>query len=1486
MCFPGDGHIMEVKCLFKFRYGSECDDSQPCSSNKGRARIDSIIKASKIYLDDLHVGLEQNLTDNEQLTIHYHKNCVSRYTSSSNTSRYTKERPVSKPPAKKLRRSNTSFDFFSQCLYCGEQCEISKDPRHPDRWRPAYMCRSTVSEHDRTPYNQYILHKCSDREDVWAEEVRSRVVCSVSDLHASDARYHKDCMSRFFSNRMNPAGQADATQTSHREYQPDMALKHMITILSNDQKRIWNSVELHQEYQDHGGVDLTRSQLLENLCSNFCGDLLIISSPGYANVVAFQCQASVILKMVKQEEDGIENSIRHIAKQVIKECSAIQLDTSKYRLNIDEQLAQESVSSTVQNLLASISTKLDNTPPALLIGNIITSVLRHRPTDLQIALGVLLRDYKTILGYTYDYGITCSYDEILRFKKSAAVIASNDPSVHGISSAEGGLVQTVVDNFDADIHSPNGKLSTHSLAMMLTQPASDRNHDADTIERLNHGDVKLPIAADGDDEHVYYVGQKKPPLPEMPVPRLPDAIQTHQRISIARARELDFQFMKDMTTSPDCPEYHGYNTKVCREQGHMLKKKTNIVYLPLIDKAPADPATIMSAMLKARAVTEATGQEYVVFTADQQLYRVAVHVMWENRALFGNIYLRLGGMHMLMSYVGCIGSLMAGSGIVEVLSEAFAGVLKMLTGKKYPDNVRALRMLVEELIRPLFQTRNMICMDELQQALNDTASHSRTAKLWVNCLIKPVFTIMKYVRAEREADWPLHLASVHEMMPLFFAASHFNYARYGLYYLREMIAMPEDVRQHFMNGEHTMHHNPGVFNGIWSDMAIETTYMRYGHGQSGIIGITLRPETLKIWAYSLHACNTVVNHLDLMRTQKQHRPESQTHHKEETKARVKCDSKDRKALRDKLELCIDPLHSEDNQESLVNIVTGQVLTHPSLNVDNAVELGSKEMEEFQRTWPASFHETLHKCVTTMALAQKNTKVSSMKILDTEMIYARAMALQCSQRNYDTKNLMAYELAPRPASMFDDSGAMTVAKTKSVLKNNLKVEVPRRHAEIDASFLDGCAVLWVVPWPTGGIVQDFLNNFRRHIQGHMESGDVYLVFDKYTDGSIKESTRNDRDQGASRVYTLRPPARLPSQKVVLTVSSNKKQLIDLISADLVSHKDMFNSKLVITGNDPVPVQINEGVVSRRDDMTITHEEADTMLIQQVASVGAANVLVVADDTDVFVLLCHFVFHGDITGHVMMISPIRGRTVIDINASVDKNRAIMDDLLAAHGLTGCDTVATYHGIGKGVALKVLRTGTLSLSKVGDITVSVEEALLQSTHFMLSCYGHPECVSLTDARQKIWSRKVSRSIGAAPKLQSLPPTNEAFAENVARAHLQVAIWKQAIHLNPPNMDPLTHGWTRCDGSTSLSPTTVPDHVSVAPDDILKMIKCSCDSATPCKSKRCGCHNANMACTSFCACQGDDGCFNQKTRERIQAEDEADDEMNDDSDDETDNG
>ena len=127
----------------------------------------------------------------------------------------------------------------------------------------------------------------------------------------------------------------------------------------------------------------------------------------------------------------------------------------------------------------------------------------------------------------------------------------------------------------------------------------------------------------------------------------------------------------------------------------------------------------------------------------------------------------------------------------------------------------------------------------------------------------------------------------------------------------------------------------------------------------------------------------------------------------------------------------------------------------------------------------------------------------------------------------------------------------------------------------------------------------------------------------------------------------------------------------------------------------------------------------MIVQQVAEVKANKVLVVADDTDIFVLLLYLCCQGDILAStsVLMVSPIRGRTVIDINATVDLHRAIIPDLLAAHGLTGCDTVPTYFGIGKDATLRVLTFGVHALTYVGDTRRILSEITAQATPFILA-------------------------------------------------------------------------------------------------------------------------------------------------------------------------
>ena len=65
-------------------------------------------------------------------------------------------------------------------------------------------------------------------------------------------------------------------------------------------------------------------------------------------------------------------------------------------------------------------------------------------------------------------------------------------------------------------------------------------------------------------------------------------------------------------------------------------------------------------------------------------------------------------MYSLMSYVGAVRVLMAGSGLEVVMKAVFGGVMKMLTGKNSPQNTRALRLVVEQVLHEILCEVNTV----------------------------------------------------------------------------------------------------------------------------------------------------------------------------------------------------------------------------------------------------------------------------------------------------------------------------------------------------------------------------------------------------------------------------------------------------------------------------------------------------------------------------------------------------------------------------------------------------------------------------------------------------------------------------------------------------------------------------------------------------------------------------------------------------------
>lgn len=92
---------------------------------------------------------------------------------------------------------------------------------------------------------------------------------------------------------------------------------------------------------------------------------------------------------------------------------------------------------------------------------------------------------------------------------------------------------------------------------------------------------------------------------------------------------------------------------------------TKIIPLPFVHASPSDYMTILTVLVEARRRADANGQKHCFGTFDQPLCLKA----WEILASIdpnndphnlSSVIVRLGGFHLLMSYLGAVGMIMQG----------------------------------------------------------------------------------------------------------------------------------------------------------------------------------------------------------------------------------------------------------------------------------------------------------------------------------------------------------------------------------------------------------------------------------------------------------------------------------------------------------------------------------------------------------------------------------------------------------------------------------------------------------------------------------------------------------------------------------------------------------------------------------------------------------------------------------------------------------
>ena len=116
-----------------------------------------------------------------------------------------------------------------------------------------------------------------------------------------------------------------------------------------------------------------------------------------------------------------------------------------------------------------------------------------------------------------------------------------------------------------------------------------------------------------------------------------------------------------------------------------------------------------------------------------------------------------------------------------------------------------------------------------------------------------------------------------------------------------------------LRGKHVQFHRQGLWNGIWTDMFIETTYMRYRHGPP--IGITLIEKAVHRWAMHLHLCSILIKDRTNL---KDSSSVDITFHKEEMASWIKYDENERQVIGEKLKTCINTLNTAGQASTLTS----------------------------------------------------------------------------------------------------------------------------------------------------------------------------------------------------------------------------------------------------------------------------------------------------------------------------------------------------------------------------------------------------------------------------------------------------------------------------------------------------------------------------------------------------------------------------------------
>lgn len=994
------------------------------------------------------------------------------------------------------------------------------------------------------------------------------------------------------------------------------------------------------------------------------------------------------------------------------------------------------------------------------------------------------------LGHCVSY----SFTEELETELTYSSMKQNYLTPNGLEKVPYLGTSVAWDNYDAFVETIDGKGTLHDTVGICFQNIADVEYQANPNQPRNDSRFRKrrsiePLALEMEPY------RKKPRMNNSPL--LPITDERREQPNAYKFDALDTLWMMSLEFNlSETPMWIGWNSKVLSDD----LPKQRICYLPQINESPTSLQVVMETMKQSQRIAQECNQPYMIVTYDLAIAKLAMTIQAEECPRFDNLFVILGGFHILMAFFKSVGKYLDESGGPHILSECgilaqgslkgfitgthfnrckrihtlLAAAMELLHFQRFYHNAYDISDELKEEILNLQRKPSKFnfdqLSDDLKSLINDynifcqqtqAGIHGKTAQYWYG-YIRLVYIYHQFSRSIHMGDYDMFLYSLREMASIFFIFNQPNYARWLVRQEDNMLRIDEThpgLREIFVQGALSIRRTNKNFSRTAVDMTLEQTINSNSANKlSGISAFTNSISARQRWALShymrMQVVNNMMDNLGLS-------------NKEETAPELR--SSNKRKQHQQLTACLDlisqfqdPFAEDMPPTLLVNISTGRAASEKTAHfLSNVFEEGKELRKNFITECverPRRFEEpikriTIQSFATEAKPAISTSKDQKLKKIVMERDLMGRLLFLSLEKQIDLQEVLTYPLTPIPLSLAHLDGTM-LSTDKSVLMRTLETKVQSSDPkDIECTIVDGMFFLHTMgdlPPTFGGVARSVLTKLCK-----LPGRDIHVVFDLHLSPSIKDSERTKRAEFQNDTsYSITGPEMKRPVNFIRALRSNnfKEELTHFLVKSW--QQDSFasilgNKRLWATLNDRcICFKNNSESMAFFEDETLicSHEEADSRMIFHIANLhrSITNVVVRSNDTDVLVILLANKCKLPEKIHIWMEVGFQTKNTlryIDIDLLADKIGLSMCLALAGfHSFTGCDYTSAFLGKGKARPYKILENSQpfQEAFKTFGHSESVDETISKTIeHFVCQIYGFPKLRSVNQVRLEMLAK-----------------------------------------------------------------------------------------------------------------------------------------------------